>query len=186
MLELSKSFVEQAMRTNNPMVGQYGNQKSNMIIHALLGVVDETYELVTADGPINMVEELGDLRWFFALFQHTTDVVLDFEKGKNDIAMVDHWMHELTSIAKRMFAYGESPEKHMQNIVHTMQSLGRTITLLVERELRAKNVTERAEAAVLNKLRARFPDKFTEAHAQDRDIAYEREVLEQTLEGIKK
>lgn len=171
------------MRTNNVSVGQYGNSASNMMIHALLGVVDETYEVVTAGDYVNMVEEIGDLRWFAALFQHATGVQLDFAAGELDVGAIDGWMHDLTSIAKRMFAYGESEDKHLQMATLTIQSIGRTLTHLVSQLAKQKPeaLLKEADAAVINKLRARFPEKFTEDHAIGRDTDYEREVLEQSI-----
>ncbi len=182
-MNITAEFVKDAMRTNNPMVGQYGNMQSNMVIHAMLGVTSEAWELVTASDGINMIEELGDIRWFFALFQHTTGVQLDFDKGTLDIARVDEWAYGLVDIAKRMFAYGEPVEKHLQAITYTMQNLGRTLSTLTQGHSRIINVETQAEAAVINKLRARFPEKFTEDHAIDRDTDYEREILEHSITG---
>lgn len=185
-MNLSAEFVKDAMRTNNPMVGQYGNMQSNMVIHALLGVASETWELVTANDGVNMIEELGDIRWFFALFQHTTGVQLDFDKGKLDIGATDEWTYKLIDIAKRLFAYGESVDKHLQEITYTMQSLGRTLSTLTQGHSKILEVETQAQSAVINKLRARFPEKFTEDHAIDRDTDYEREILEHTVNGARR
>lgn len=185
-MNLSESFIKDAMRTNNDMAGQYGNRQSNLVIHAILGVVDETWELVTAPDAVNMLEELGDLRWFFALFQSTTSIQLDFSNGHLDVGATDEWTYRLVSIAKRMFAYGESVEKHQQEITYLMQNLGNTLTTLVSRYSKQNSldsIAKDADALVINKLRARFPEKFTEDHAINRDLGYEREILEQTVQA---
>lgn len=180
---ITAEFTKDAMRTNNPNVGQYGNSKSDMMIHAMLGIVDETWEIVTADNYVNMIEELGDFRWFCALYQHATDVSLDFSVGTIDYGLHDKWMHDLVAMTKRMFAYGESMDKHMQEATYAIQNLGRSLTRLIAgyAQMPDELICKEADAAVINKLRARYPEKFSEDHAIDRDLSYEREVLEQSI-----
>lgn len=179
-MNLSQSFITDAMRTNNPLAGNYGTAVERQVIHALLGVVDETHELLMASDGVNMMEELGDLRWFLALYQQTTGVILPIEGAQADLGEIDNWTHKLVSIAKRMFAYGEPLSKHSVDINAALCGLTATLTHLVNNHFGAP-ATLPAESAVINKLRARFPEKFTQQHASNRDLGYERETLERSL-----
>jgi hypothetical protein len=179
-MNLTQNFIMDAMRTNNPLAGTYGTDVDRQVIHALLGVVDETMELLEATDGVNMMEELGDFRWFVALYQHATGLKVEIANARGDIGRIDEWTHRLLAIAKRMFAYGEPASKHAPDINFLMGGLAQTLNLLVQNHY-GKNAIEVADATVINKLRARFPSKFTESHASNRDLAYEREVLEKSV-----
>jgi NTP pyrophosphatase (non-canonical NTP hydrolase) len=72
-----RNYQQLAMQTKSPHAGE--NEKvSPDLIHAVLGLCDESYELLSATpGGANEIEELGDLLWFVALLNESMDWDVD-------------------------------------------------------------------------------------------------------------
>ena len=119
---MSKQFIQDAIRTESPFF--YPEQVSHRTLHAAIGLVTESGELLDAlkkalfyGRPVditNVKEEAGDILWYLAIL--FDDLGTDFD-------------------------------------------------------------TE--QKRVIEKLKARFPDKFTEDAVFNRDLETERKVLEQ-------
>lgn len=181
-MNLTLSFIKDAMRTNNENAGTYGTIVERQVIHALMGMMDETYELLFGTDSVNMVEELGDFRWFLALYEHATDTNLKLSEYGPALDDVDRMLSRMITITKRIYAYGEPWTKHRAELEKMLPVLHATLCKVATTPNRTfQQTVEVADVAVINKLRARFPAKFTEHHASNRDISYEREVLQQSV-----
>ena len=188
---LSPTFVEQAMRTNNPNTGTYGTKPD--LVHAVLGYISEIDEFcnaLIASDIGNAYEELGDMFWFSALFEKATGFKVEFaleEKPEQSDPITV--MGSLADLLKSHFAYGAKKQLDQKGIEQRMavimgENLQDIIELLADMtRTTPATVAEKAQTLVINKLKARYPDKFKTEHALRRDLGYENEVIKQSLEA---
>lgn len=188
---LSQQFKEQALRTNNPHTGTYGTKPD--LIHAVLGYISEVNEFcdaLVANDLKNAFEEVGDMFWFTALFENATKFHVEFAV-EGDCPDCDpiSVMGELADLLKAHYAYGAKKTKTQEGIEQQMavlmgENLQHIIQLLADMtKTTPASVAEKAQALVINKLKARYPDKFDTRHALNRDLGYENEVIAQSLEA---
>lgn len=175
-----ENYIEMAMRTAVKL-GRQGD-----FVHAALGLVSEVQELMDAwDDDLSVHEELGDILWFvalacdviacdpFRLRQEPHDAWLSESAAAEEIQA---YANLIASRAKRWHAYGREPDELEQGV-----EAGHLIRLidLVEVIAKRRGMTlAEVQEANIRKLRARFPDKFDQERALDRDLAAERAALE--------
>lgn len=178
-----KNYTALAMRT----AADLGSHKLDFA-HGALGLIDEAQELVDAVSEENLLEELGDLLWFCALCG--TAIITDPFKTLQPGPAINHKTHlsaieeiqtranMIAGIAKRWLAYDEAPrlervEGYLWRIINLVKMIanahGWTLSDVQE--------------ANIQKLRARFPDKFDSARATHRDLEAEQEALRGCYNG---
>jgi len=172
------------------------------LIHTRLGIVSELSEVISAlrsqpFDKVNLAEELCDILWYAAndimLMSKRNEAIIDlhnfvFGEGLQatdggvieEGAFRSYWFNplyynasELTDTIKKEFAYG----KVMNNIEYTVQMrylLGAINNMAKEKEINLGEAMER----LINKLRVRYPEKFTEESAINRNLEKERDALE--------
>lgn len=192
---LSQEFKLNALRTNNPHTGTYGTNPD--LIHAVLGFTSEINEFVDAIGHKNipnMFEELGDMFWFVALFEDATGLVVNYTDHYHDDCDPITCMGTLTDLLKAHYAYGAKKDMSQAEIESVMADvIGANLQAMLVTAAQVTNQTnilgiilgiaEKAQATVINKLKARYPDKFQTEHALKRDLGYENEVIAKSMES---
>lgn len=137
--------------------------------HALLGIVTEYLEYKTSFGSMHRKEELGDLMWYLALASHSLEMRLDqiYEMHRQYIHRpVEECIGAFATHVKRMAIYEKPMDQTMKDLM--MMSVAGIVSF-IERECRDR---EFDFGSVLDdnieKLRARFPDKYTNEAAEAR------------------
>lgn len=183
-------YIAAAMRTNAPSVGSHGQHTIDMA-HAGLGLCDEAAELrqaiINRDHE-NIIEELGDLYWFAALADQSLhypvmhdqhDAVIHDEyhalyDGASSMPWVESIMIDACEVAgrfKKCFAYGKTSidlqgAQALHRLIYNVNSLAERYDSIDA--IRRKNIA---------KLRARFPEKFSDEKALVRDVDNEYQQM---------
>lgn len=155
--------------------------------HMALGLGSEIGELVECVGTelklkidkVNLGEEIGDLYWYLANFANMRNIPLPEDNVQIEVPTemcLDYLITkvgDLIDIVKRYVAYNKEIERAKElEVVYDV----RVALLLFERvyeldgnDIRRKNI---------DKLAKRYPDKFDEYLAINRNIEEERKALE--------
>jgi len=156
------------------------------LTHMVLGLAGEIKELVECVGTelklkidkINLGEEIGDMYWYLAnycnfqnlplpetvVFDTPPDMCLDFLIIK---------IGDLVDTVKRLVAYNKPIDKAKElELVYDIR-----VALFMFEELYSLSGDDIREANIA-KLRKRYPDKFSEDLAINRNIEEERKTLE--------
>jgi hypothetical protein len=167
------------------------------LLHAGLGLSSELAELVDAVNKdtidwVNVMEESADLAWYISVavnalgFDH--DEISSFEaEASNHPSVSKHSLVALHSaieaavwgtgnyndLLKKHLFYGR--ELNMDKMKQTLQQLCMTIAGLCY--VSGFTIEEGRERNI-NKLKARYGEKFSEAAALNRDLETERKILE--------
>lgn len=163
-----------------------GNEKLN-IAHMIMGMVSEITELneaINKNDIINIGEEISDVMWY--LSNYCTYYNISLEKlsilskkyvfigdGNDKFKELTLDISKLTDIEKKYIAYNKevNPERRIDfvtNAFFTISQLYKHFILDMQKCLENN----------INKLKVRFPEKFTEENAIDRDLEKERIALE--------
>ena len=177
-----KEFQPQAIRT----LAELGSRLMNSI-HMTLGMgselLKELLEAIRKEDHVNTAEELGDTQWFAVVYCHIWNIdinqTLIDEKLKNGRgSLLDGFLQalgHLQELDKNELAYKrEVPADDPTRIkaIHTI--LAFTESTAEEFDISMVDVRTK----IINKLKVRFPEKFSEEHANVRDLHAERKALE--------
>lgn len=186
-----ENFIKDSARTvsNQFHINTEGKQN---LLHAAIGLATEANELSQAvnhlgeiKDKINMAEEIGDLWWYWALIvrelywdvgvlpgsfvpDHTGASTLQLVNAVNNSA-IDF----LDYIGKKVAFYGKPISASV--IEQKLLPLISASQVLAER---CGYTTENCMERVVEKLKVRYPEKFTLELAENRDLGAERKVLE--------
>lgn len=157
--------------------------------HAILGVVTEIHEYLSATDEVNGLEELGDLAFYVQALRQVvedhTGVVEEFE-----LTAVEHLFNEadiygaaavtadvcnsLLDDAKRWVGYGKEP-RNLYEVLCTVQDLA---VFVNDTGLFPCHDVARIQAANRAKLNTRYQNGvYTQAQALNRNLESERAVL---------
>lgn len=159
--------------------------------HAVLGVVTEIHEYLSATDEVNAREELGDLAFYrVGLRQVITDLIGPFNTP--DLSEGLQYLHEqaikggcapiiantcntLLDDAKRWVGYGKQP-KSLPEVYRTVSEL---IHFVNQTGPYPDSDAARVQRTNMAKLLQRYPGgEFSQYHALVRDLGAERAVLE--------
>lgn len=157
--------------------------------HMVHGLNSEIKELIDCVGTqlkvasrvdlVNLEEELGDIYWYAANYTNIREIPLPEELDLQDLLeeqCLDHLIDsvgKLTDIVKRFVAYNKDIDRAKE--IDAIYGVCQGLKLFEEaygldgNRIRSKNI---------NKLIARYPEKFTEEKALNRDLDAERKELE--------
>lgn len=156
------------------------------LAHMGLGLTSELSELEDAmeSGDIvNYTEEIADVKWYAAnwctfrgydLSQFDTEISDDeVEQFKS----LSWYCAELADLAKKLFAYRkEIPQTTELTLLHGLVSVVKLEFEMIEE---ISGITlEQALQNNIDKLKVRYPDKFSEECAINRNLEAERKELE--------
>lgn len=165
-------YQELAMRTRADGAGTHNNVP-NDLIHAVLGLMDELHELSHATTHANHVEELGDILWFCALGAHSLDYKLDFSgKFSSKGQYIADTIMKLAGLVKRSYAYGKELDK---------DKIASMLQMIVDGVFKACDeydaVFDMVKDRNIAKLRVRYPDKYEDSLALNRNLEAELVAL---------
>jgi len=149
------------------------------VAHMLLGMTSEINELDAAlisKDEVNIAEELADIMWYVSNYSHLRlcNIVEPTNKPEYIVTplLYDNLVYNislLTDLAKKWIIYNkvideETEEKYLQQVVNNVYAFGVDM--------------ERALQNNIDKLKKRYPDKYSDEYAQNRDLEAERKELE--------
>lgn len=182
-----KEYQQQAKRTCPDLFPDkdLGTASFLNTSHMIYGMISEIPELIEALGKedyVNVGEELADIVWYVANYCtfHGIDLqdtlIVDGNKEvpcRTYIDAITYFIGELADIEKKELAYKKSYSYEKQ--IDILQNLMYYIT----RCCRVMNVDfHKSLHNNIEKLKVRFPDKFTEQNALNRNLELERKELE--------
>ena len=178
---MNTTYIAQAMRTNSTVAG-LNQQISADLLHATLGLCDEHFEYSMAKSWLNAMEELGDLCWFVSLASHELgcDPFTDWETYIDrhpKSPLLTEALAEFVGLIKKSYAYRvELPYASLRELLHVIA--GRIAKIVLSR---SELTPDELLMANIEKLRARFPDLFTEDLALARDVKQEADAMRAVL-----
>jgi NTP pyrophosphatase (non-canonical NTP hydrolase) len=176
-----RDYQEKAQRT----CASLGDEKLDLC-HMTLGMVSEEEEVaqaITLEDAVNLREELADICWYVA--NYCTLRGYEFEdilsKSENFGAELEAWESEsspllifisrISDYVKKYIAYNkpisrELEEKSLIGILFSVKDLEESFNFKADL---GRNI---------QKLEARYPEKFTNEKAINRNLDVERKILE--------
>jgi hypothetical protein len=163
----------------------HSDKKVERILHASLGLATEIEELlINYNGEmdkINILEEMGDACWYVSIYyreypniKEPIEIEIENSLNPKDIIMdMLKSILRLQDIIKKKIFYNKTID---ENAISTLVS---EIDIDIRKylklnDIRIEDVWERN----INKLRARYGEKFSSERAITRDLETEREILE--------
>lgn len=155
------------------------HQPNQRLLHAAMGLCTEVGELFEIESDEHMVEEMGDVFWYLALAHDAVgldfDAVeidhdfTDFEpRGETPLDTFTIYATELLDMVKKQIFYGRAID--MKRVELTLFTLKMAISFaLDEQGIKVIDILQ----ANVNKLSTRYPEKFTEDAAINRDVKAE-------------
>lgn len=170
-----KIYQQEAQRTCPSL----GDIKLDLA-HMALGIFSEYNELFAAQskGDItNFKEEIGDFFWYIANYCTFRSINLEDIIGTTieaELTLEDE-ISKLQDIVKKFIAYNKPIDSEQEVI------LLKNITKILDELLTFMEIDDLMDCLErnINKLRIRFPDKFTEENALNRNLELERQTLEE-------
>lgn len=181
-------YREKANRTMSKELEKIYNLKDRSLItkleslHCVIGMmteVDEMEDGLFAGDIVNMKEEMGDLMWYIANYDNTQEAELeelwDIELvGESyDISSIRKGTQSLLDLWKKKFFY--NTDKYDLEIADLFANLKHECLKFAKTN--DWNLFEIMDTNI-EKLEARYPEKFTTDKADNRDLNTEREILE--------
>jgi len=175
-----QNYQELAKRT----CASLGDEKLDLA-HMILGIISEQEELLQAivkEDEVNMREEMSDICWYLANYctfrgydfnKLVEEYQFDFEleEWESGVCTFDVYSSKLADYVKKYIAYGKPidrvlEERALGGIIYSFQ--------FEECYFSFKDDLDRN----IKKLQARFPEKFSQEKALNRDLETERKILE--------
>lgn len=151
---------------------------TNRMLHSVMGIITESTGLMAAahaNDRVNFLEECGDTFWYLAILADELDIV-------DELANIDEFepavkeRTDLLDISKKALFYG----KHVDIEIFKLETIKMYKGICTSVEANGGDV-EQVQVTNIEKLKFRYPDKFTERDADVRDLDKEREILEDGL-----
>lgn len=161
-----------------------GNVSSARLLHGVMGIVSEINELTLAidnSDRINVGEEISDVTWYVGgILSDELNINIDEYTPPNttstsiqyELNIIINTSSEMMDILKKWFFYGREIVRDdlvaaVYNIYSACYYLCQFFDLDIE-DIKRKNI---------EKLHARYGEKFSENRAKNRDLNREREIL---------
>lgn len=155
------------------------HQPNERLLHAAMGLCTEVGELFEVESEQHLIEEVGDVYWYLALAHDALG--LDFERyeieidldtwnprGESPIESLSIYTTDLLDMVKKQVFYGRPID--LQKAELTLFTLKAVLkAALIMEDIDPKAVLQ----ANINKLTTRYPEKFTEEAANNRDVKAE-------------
>lgn len=158
------------------------------LAHMVLGMCSEFSELLLAkskNDDINISEEIADTFWYLSNYCNirnyslqelweTSELQLElFDLNQYNINNYFYCLAELQDLVKKNLAYGK--------VIDTKKEIDCLLSYMISMRVLWRDVNFDLEKSLennINKLKIRFPDKFTKENAINRDLEKERIELE--------
>jgi len=159
-----------------------GKQVENLL-HGVSGVITELEELLGWNDEVNKKEEVADVFWYIALLDRELNLNLEiptytkeFTQLKNDALIISSFKISsllLDSLKKKLFY-----NKNISFDLFSTQCKSLFDNMCVFCEVNGIDVNSILHTNI-EKLKARYGDKFSSHRAINRDLEKERTILEQ-------
>jgi hypothetical protein len=185
-----QTYISAAIRTDLSapqyvaVAGRFSHSRIARLVHAAFGLTSELIEIQNCQDQVcldlaNLREEIGDMYWYIALGISALDQPLPFPEVSDDD-------YDYTTFSKFVGVISTISDEIKRHLFYGKELDFSALLVLF---LRAKDYLDHycnmegissKEAMEKNiaKLKVRYPDKFTEELALDRDLENERKVLE--------
>lgn len=161
-----------------------GDEKLDLS-HMILGIISEREEYLKAcveNDDVNQREELADYLWYIANYctlrnYDFNNLVEEYQYNfelqgwEEQVSIFDVFSSKLADYVKKYIAYGKPIERQLEE-----RALGAIIFSIGLEECYFDFKTDLERN--INKLKVRFPDKFSQEKALNRDLKTERKTLE--------
>ena len=160
-------------------------EKEQRVLHAVIGVLTEVEELLDnhigdVQDTTNMLEEAGDITWYLAIIgrEYQLDYPQIIVRSKNEDPMI-----LVLKIIKNTCKLLDMMKKKIYYNKPIDENLFKTITNLIMLDVSDYMNTydidiEKSFDINIEKLKARYGDKFSSERAINRDLETERNILE--------
>jgi NTP pyrophosphatase (non-canonical NTP hydrolase) len=206
---MTKNFIKNAIRTESANFG-LDKYKVERILHSIIGLQTESGEFTEAIYKnryleesldlVNLKEEIGDMLWYIAIIvdelksHKDLDELIKASKTKRDIfdSIVNIDLIYLQMRLQIVTAeYSDIVKKNIfykrETPLETYKEKTEELMALISITLEHLNSSFEEECErVINKLKKRYPEKFTEDKAENRDLETERKELEKNLKVKRK
>lgn len=176
-----ETYLIESARTASPSF-YCTTQNDINLLHAIIGMVTEVAELENYTDEVNLGEELGDMMWYLALAYRAIDVK-PFDKDVSEmmstvaniqiqfqVKVLDKELKDLLDKMKKKIFYN----KPIVDLQTKLDYVWVCIQLIANAALlNIEDVMERN----INKLKVRYPEKFTERNAISRNLGDEYAAL---------
>lgn len=193
--EYVKNVLVTEARDFAPLQDRFSQVRAIRLLHGAIGLASELSEIremgqKDSIDEVNLKEEMGDLCWYMGImvselqldpdeiFQlHAINMPSREEQRRSDLSNnIDNLTIDIGAmidILKKNLMYGK--ELNVADIKDKLFSIGCEI----EAALNTHGMTSsESRERNIEKLRARYGEKFTEAAALERNLTVEREILE--------
>lgn len=186
------NYLEESERT---LSNQYHIEDVQNLLHAVMGICTEVEELLenfsinTMLDSANLLEELGDLYWYIAIIHRdypmfkqlsNSNIATDVKYNSSFKAVlnINKYSLKMLDMLKKKIYYNKEIDLNMLN----------NYLLLIEVDIKymLDSYNYRFESMLqinIDKLKARYKEKFNSLEAIDRDLDTERTILENGERG---
>jgi len=165
-------------------------EKEQLLLHAVIGVLTEVEELLDNHishndkeanlDPVNILEEVGDVTWYLAIIGRMydikpTDLTIVSQVGSpmNIILAVIKETCKMLDMLKKKLYYNKPIDEQ------AFASSAKLVMIFIQDYMNHFNINiEDSFDININKLKARYGEKFSSERAINRDLETEREILE--------
>lgn len=158
------------------------------LTHAAFGLGGEIAELrdaIVADDRTNILEELGDFYWYLAIIENVCETNFIFDDGNiiegTVVELVDDLEFQICKFIdslKRAIFYGT--ELSTEDLLFLGEDISLSLGNLC---VKFESTVDEVRTANINKLKARYGNKFSEDRAVNRDLENESNTLKENLNG---
>ena len=170
-----KKFQEEVLRPLKVLESEKEN-----LCHAVMGMHSELNEIMDAsdqDDDVNLGEEYGDLIFYMAAYCNFRKLDLQsiWDAKLPDGRVLSHiyWTSKLQDLVKKFLVYDKDIDVVVE--VEILQELSRSVKYEMDmHDLDIKSILQNN----IDKLRVRYPEKFSNYNAINRNLKAERKELE--------
>lgn len=186
-----QEYVPLVLRTEsakNPFREGF-EQESGLSIrmyHSILGIATEVAEILDAIADedkeidtVNLLEECGDIFWYLGVYEAdkpgtiNTDIISSIKTINESVETIRKNSDKLLDHSKKVLMYGKQFDHELaKNCLHGVYFGLVSLIYLCD------STTSNVQETNIAKLKARYPEKFTEECAESRDLEKERIILE--------
>ena len=157
--------------------------KEQLLLHAVIGILTELDELSDWDGDeVNKKEEVADAFWYVAILDRELNLNFQLPQEQNNLLqlknnkfILDLYKQscQLLDLLKKKLYYNKDIDFNKFN--DFSKEIFKTLNLFCEfNEINVSTILD----TNINKLKARYGDKFSSEKAITRDLETERMILE--------
>lgn len=184
-------YTELALRTEStklPLTEEVVTRGlSNRLFHSILGIsteINEVYDAIEEKeyqdyDIVNILEEFGDMAWYLAIACNERKLTIDYNDNKTsffEISNIRKGNSVILDHCKKVMFYGKQLDDNLVDV--TLVEIARLVFVSI---LALGGDITNVLQANINKLKIRFPETFTDYHADNRELETERNVLESSL-----